>query len=186
MATGKIDQHLRAEFKELARNIIARDRDARKHGLTQNTIGEIERALVRAYDLGCAPAAPSLKPVAANEVETILEWILIPPRARDLLSRMTIQFSTRWGGPNGEGKRVAWFVDGGRRRWHILPEGCGSELDPSVADGSAQPLIRLGLLAPIDAAQRIFGLTAKGIATSREYWRRSDANDPTLPVISMR
>ena len=39
---------MRALFREAARDIVARDREARKGGRTQNTIGEIERAMVKA------------------------------------------------------------------------------------------------------------------------------------------
>lgn len=43
---------MRALFREAAREIVARDREARKGGRTQNTIGEIERAMVKAYVCG--------------------------------------------------------------------------------------------------------------------------------------
>ncbi|MDZ4843686.1 MAG: hypothetical protein SH859_16295 [Hyphomicrobium aestuarii] len=62
--TGKsLDPRLRAEFREAAREIIRLDRIARKHGTSQNTIGEIERAMVRAFQLGqkfgIAPYVPA-------------------------------------------------------------------------------------------------------------------------------
>jgi hypothetical protein len=49
MAGKRIDPRLRAAFKEQAREIIGRDRTARKHGWSQNTIGEIERVLSIAF-----------------------------------------------------------------------------------------------------------------------------------------
>ncbi|MGO1164722.1 hypothetical protein ACTOV4_22930 [Brucella sp. C7-11G] len=52
MAQKKISARLRAEFKEVARQIISVDRMALKHGSSQNTIGAIERAMVDAFQLG--------------------------------------------------------------------------------------------------------------------------------------
>ena len=48
----KPSPRVRAEFREVARDIIAKDRRARKNGLSQNTIGEIERAMIKAFVIG--------------------------------------------------------------------------------------------------------------------------------------
>lgn len=83
MATKRIDPRLRAQLKEIARDIISRDRSARKYGTTQNTIGEIERALVRAFrlgqDMGDLPFAPP-RPDHLG-----VGWEEVNPRGREVL-----------------------------------------------------------------------------------------------------
>jgi hypothetical protein len=186
MPASKIDQQLRSEFKELARSLVARDRHARKFGRSQNTIADIERALVRAYVLGRAEAKNPPKMQSNGSGDMVLDWILVPPRARDVLSSMTLPLSMRWSRPGGEAHKIEWYIDDGRRRWRILRHGPSAPLDHSVADGSVQPLVKLGLLEPSDTETTIFALTPKGLATGKEYWRRADGDDPTLPIISMR
>lgn len=97
----KVEGARRAEFKEIARSIIARDRTARKNGWSQNTIGEIERALVTAYISGRSettmrPAAPAVD---------FVNWIEIPPRARDALWFMSVAISGS--GHDGDGRLSA-------------------------------------------------------------------------------
>lgn len=182
----KIDQRLRAEFREAARAIIAHDRCARKFRRSQNTIGEIERAMVQAYFLGRQQRAiPSIMH-PSEDGEEFVEWILIPARAREVISIMTLRFSKIFGNPLGEPPKITRFAEGARMRWQISQDGQLAEAGRSIADGSVRPLIKFGLIAPVDAERCIFALTAKGIATGREYWRRADANDPTLPIIQVR
>lgn len=172
---------LRAEFKEVARYIIAADRHARRSGRSQNTIGEIERALVRTYLLGRAhnEIPPGGTKSTANEA---IEWILIPPRARDTLWSMTCAQDRI---PGRAPDQLLRYADGPKIRWRFIrPSGLSD--DHSVADGSVRPLIKLGLLAAREEESDLFELTQSGLATTQEYWRRSNANDPGLPVISMR
>ena len=74
---------MRALFREAARDIVARDREARKGGRTQNTIGEIERAMVKAYVCG--------------------QEALLNKREGLLLRPML--WSTGWKFPLGQGRR---------------------------------------------------------------------------------
>jgi len=178
---------MRAQFREIARDIIARDRQARKNGLSQNTIGEIERAMVQAFVLGQETpiCVPESKTLAAT-----IDWLNIPPRSRDTLVHMTFSFSSRFltalGGPREEipASQLEVFEESGRKRWAFVHQNVRSER--SVADGSVSPLVRLGLIRPLPNNEVRYELTESGARLCREYWRRSDADDPTLPRQGMR
>lgn len=189
--TSRPTPKMRALFREMARDIVARDRSARKQGLTQNTIGEIERAMAKAYVFGqqaLLDVRMSLPPAPG----ALVEWLEIPPRARDTLSFMTLFFSQRWSAALSTATsardkapdEIETFIEDGRKRWAIVRDGKRS--DRSVADGSVAPLIRLGLLAASPDRDDRYILTPDGIAIAKDYWRRSDAGDPTLPREGMR
>ena len=184
MSRTKIARGLRASFKELARSIIAKDRAARKYGHSQNTIGSIERALVKAYTMGLEAGAST--DLAKSEGKTgIIDWIEIPPRARDTLQLMTFGFSHLMASHQVEPAQIERFIDDSRYRWRLTGDRERSDAH-TFSDGAVTPLIRMGLLAPVAGEEYVFNLTDMGIATCREYWRRSDANDPTLPIMSLR
>lgn len=183
MARQQVDSRVRAQFKEIARRIIADDRAAKRNGNSQNTIGSIERALVDAYLLGRESDATNA-PCQEQKTESI-DWIEIPPRSRDTLSSMTFRFSRRYGEPDFRPSRIERGFDEGRLRWTIISVE-GLRRERTIADGSVAPLIRSGLLGPSDADPELFELTDLGVAACREYWRRSDRDDPTLPKISLR
>src|SRR3954451_1170895 len=92
----RLDPRLRVLFKEMAWDIIAKDRYARRKGLSQNTIGEIERALVKVYTLARTSQVDSA-PLPESRSKAIVDWISIPPRSRETLVSMTFRFSKRWG-----------------------------------------------------------------------------------------
>jgi len=85
---------MRALFREIARDIIGRDRDARKAARTQNTIGEVERALAKAFVWGQEALLDKANALESGPGDAI-DWMEIPPRARDTLSIMTLAFSER-------------------------------------------------------------------------------------------
>lgn len=171
---------MRALFREAARDIVARDREARKGGRTQNTIGEIERAMVKAYVCG-QEALLNRREGLPPSANALVDWLEIPPRARETLSFMTICFSHRWSTVWGEASastripsEIELFIENGRKRWTIVNGETRSER--SIADGSVAPLVRLGLLAASSDYADRYVLTASGIA----------AGDPTLPREGMR
>lgn len=177
--TGKrIDPRLRAEFREAAREIINRDRAARKYGASQNTIGEIERAMVRAFQLGrelnATPYAPP-RPVHIG-----IDWEEVQPRGREVLMSMSYRSDAlEVVNPIGM-HRVE--IDGCERWVEVWADGRQS--DHAVAAGSVNPLIQGGLLELCDSGSLV--LTAKGRATCEAYWRRRTVADPTLPKESLR
>ncbi|MBN9037607.1 MAG: hypothetical protein J0H53_16180 [Rhizobiales bacterium] len=179
MTRPKVDKRLRAHFKEWARRIISQDRSARKYGKSQNTIGEIERALCEAFLLGRTAGAPD-QPAERGFVE----WIEIPPRARDTL------FSISAGLNHGSQEAVPPSIIlepvmiGGRRRWRAVEED--QEDSHTFSDGGVMPLIKFGLLGRLDEPGAGFALTDLGIATCLEFWRRWKDRDPSLPLMGVR
>lgn len=185
--TLKPSQRMRAQFREIARDIIAKDRQARRNGLSQNTIGEIERAMVKAFVIG---QEALLGDGQANPTPRTVDWLDVPPRARDTLVYMTFAFSKRFitavrGAASEMGAdELEVFELSGRKRWAVVRKNVHS--DRTVADGSVAPLIKLGLVHELPHNLGRYELTESGEQLCREYWRRSDADDPTLPRQSVR
>lgn len=183
----KPSPRVRAEFREVARDIIAKDRRARKNGLSQNTIGEIERAMIKAFVIG---QETLISGQVGQRMPEALEWLDVPPRSRETLAHMTFSFSSRFRTAlsNSHEQPVAneleVFEVSGRKRWAFVRENVLS--DRSVADGSVSPLRKLGLIRPLPDNEVRYELTESGVKLCQEYWRRSDADDPTLPRQSMR
>jgi hypothetical protein len=185
MARPKIDKKQRAEFKEWARQIVARDRVARKLAVSQNTIGEIERALVLAFTLGGSPNKASETHNPSSPSEDFTDWIEIPPRARNALSMITIELSPILDGPRPTEFLIERFRHGKQDRWRRVTDRDRSNVT-SFSTGAIAPLIKLGLLDAETPEQKIWRLTQKGRATCDDYWRRWSLKDPTLPIDSVR
>lgn len=92
MTTGSQDDFAspdlrKIRFKEIAKEIISRDRDYRKAGVSVDTAGSVARALEKAFKLGQQVAFGEIKPAPKNAaVNSIyMEWRAIPIRSRDAL-----------------------------------------------------------------------------------------------------
>ncbi len=183
MAGKKFDPILRAQFKEEARRILSLDRVANRMGRSQNTIGEIERAMVAAYKLGrqSGDVVASVK-----EPEDCVDWILIPPRSRDVLWHMTLSFSSFQTKPTFVPDSLIRSDDEPKIRWFSLNKNGRSINDRGFQDGPVQKLVQMGLLATSQSDSNILDLTELGSRSCMAYWRRSDANDPSLPIMSVR
>ncbi|NJM82910.1 MAG: hypothetical protein HC844_10800 [Tabrizicola sp.] len=181
MTTDKVHPEQRAIYREKARRIVSADRAARKYGLSQNTIGEIERALVAAWQDGCRQGGMIVK----EEVATAPTWLQVPARSRTTLESLTFWFSKRHGHTEDRADRIECFEAGGKPRWRRI-DADGQRDVHSVADGSVRPLVRLGLLASCAEAPDIYSLTETGLKLCRDYWARSDMDDPDLPRLSLR
>src|SRR5208283_5951357 len=82
--TPAADPHRKANFREEARGIVAKDRYDRKYGHAVDTAGAIARALERAYKQGFADAQDDhVRPTPEVSDGGPLEWVLIPPRPRN-------------------------------------------------------------------------------------------------------
>lgn len=177
MAAQKIDPRLRADFREIARDIVHRDRTARKNQVTQNTIGEIERAMARAFELGLKLA--NAPPLSRPGPDAALAWEEVPLRGRDVLISLTYRSAsyvhTAIGlRPISEDDKIRWV--------EAYPDDCvGSR---GVAAGSVNGLIRQRLIS--ENADGVWVLTPKGRETCETYWRRREQNDPLLPRESLR
>ncbi len=196
MTTGSGDRkahrptpRMRSLFRETARSIIARDRFAQSKGLSQNTIGEIERAMAKAYVLGQEALIDDQRSLKSS---ARINWLDVPPRARDTLRSMTWAFSKPVASRRGRGNKVfdaradeiEIVEPSGRKRWAVVINGKASER--TIADGSVAPLLRLGIIQPLPDNPMRHALTEAGLTLCQDYWLRSDANDPTLPIQSVR
>lgn len=184
---SKPSPRLRALFREIARDIIAKDRQARKHGWSQNTIGEIERAIVKGFMLG----QEGLLDVRQDaQTPSAIDWLDVPPRSRDTLMYMTFAFSQRNGTANMrsvhevKADQIEVSEESGRMRWCVVRGDVRN--DHTFANGSVAPLLRLELIRPLPHNLSRYELTEAGVQLCKDYWRRSDADDPTLPRQSMR
>ena len=177
----KIDAGLRAAFKEHARRIIAQDRAARKYGRSQNTIGEIERALVQAFTLGRDGGTITANTSPTSDAGDVVDWAMIPPRARDSLLHLSIWLCRGRGTPEPQIVAERVIVDG-RERWRDI-EDRGQPNPHTSSASSVNAFVGMGLLEFQGEDHGLLAITDKGLATAQEYWRRSDARDPTLPLI---
>lgn len=175
----KIDPSIRAMFKENARRIFSSDRAANRAGRSQNTIGEIERAMVEAYKLGQEGKVPP----ADNDV---VDWLVIPPRSRDVLWYMTLSFSSFRSTPTFAADRLLLDEGSAKPRWFPVGDEGRSVNERGFLDGPVQKLVQLRLLMPSKTNERVLELTDLGKKTCVYYWERSDANDPSLPIMSVR
>jgi hypothetical protein len=180
----KIDPKLVAYFKENARRIISEDRSARKNGASQNTIGQITRAISQAYVMGQSGQGYNDLP-GAKHSSNIVDWAIIPPRSRITLEAMSLGLSKRLGLQDDRLSVIERLSDDPRPRWSLTHDG-ERVGERTFAHGGVAPLVRMKLLVAVDGSKTVFQLTELGQTTCQEYWRRSDANDPTLPKISLR
>lgn len=180
---SKFAPNLKAHFREVAREIINRDRQARAFGGSQNTIGEIERALVKAYLAG---RSHGHAPVQENVEPTGVDWVLLPPRARDTLRSMVSFHPATGEAP--EPAHLRRHAGNGRARWQYVSARTGTPMygEHTISDGGVAPLLRFGLLIALEEDGSTLCLTERGMETVRQYNKRSAANDPTLPKISLR
>ena len=180
----KIDPRLRADFKEQARDIIARDRLARKYGRSQSAIGEIERHLAAAFQLGLDRG--SGKSVLHDDInaDELVEWNLLPPRARDVLWSINLRLDKpdvlACGHPTirrhflDDKERWTWGLAGTRMTSH------------SFSAGGVKALVKFALLEAVEGKPDLLRLTTKGVATCRDYSRRAAMGDRSLPKMSLR
>lgn len=182
--SARIDPRLKAQFKEIARHIVSTDRSARKYGRSQNTIGDITRAMTQAYIIGQKSQVYVELP-DTQQSSSALDWTTIPPRSRDTLESMSYVMSAKL----GIGEADLWDIEripsDPRPRWRLVKDG-QARGDHTIANGGVAPLIRMKLLEAVSGSETVFRLTELGKATCLDYWRKSDANDRTLPKISLR
>lgn len=185
MATRKTDAGIRAEYRELARRIIANDRKARKNGLSQNTIGEIERALVAAYRRGQSVKNGTEEATAQQYEKEFVDWIDVPPRCRETLWLVSIGLFRKSEADAAKEVLLEQVRVSGRLRWRELGSPLSSETK-TFSEGGVAPLVRLGLLSKSSDGEERLVLSPKGIATCKEFWRRWRRSDPTLPIENVR
>ena len=149
--------HRTAAFREMARDIVHKDRYDRHASMSVDTAGAIARALERAYVQGFvdaqAPATATVEnpPMAGGDSTAgsgkPVEWILIPPRPRDAFWTICL-FALGRETPITEkasGHLVAVQTPGGRPGWQLVSS---NGFEKPFGHATILPLLRLGLLDP--------------------------------------
>ena len=166
--------HRTAAFREIAREIVFKDRDDRKSGLAVDTAGAIARALERAYARGYAEAQQQRSAVAPSSVNgpivpasEPLDWILIPPRPRDAFWTICRTVLGRDGpfAAATPGRLVPADTERGLPGWRLIGQD-----SPEKRFGRAtiMPLVKLGLLGFMHGPNPCLAISALGQAT----WQR--------------
>lgn len=176
----RIHPRLRAHFREEARRIVAQDRLARKNGISQNTIGLIAIAMVKAYRMG----AKGLGDPAQQPLSNKLIWEDLAPRSRELLDWISHGLSAQFTPGQQDVLDLECDIVGSKPRWFYVYEGKRSS--KSWANRSVTPLLKHGLIEAIEGVPGRYRITEAGRELCLEYWRRSDAGDDTLPLLSVR
>lgn len=152
----------KGEFRERAREIVAKDRECKKFGRSVDTGGAIARAMESAYKLGLAHGANQ---VALTEVASAADegiaWTLIPARSRSAFERI-VAFNLVVMRPNVESPLPSL-----NNVWRCFQQrGAGSELAETFAKSTFAPLVRLGLMEErkLESAT-ILDVTSLGAAT---------------------
>ena len=157
-------------FREVARDILWKDRDSRKYGASQDTGGSIARALEQAYKLGLAhatvvgmPELPKLRDENAP-----VSWTSLPSRPRQAFDSI-VRFE--WLvviAPNpkpfaAQPDVCACYWDWGERR----RAGARIELARTYAIATLQPIVSIGLMEEsVVKGVACLKITAKG----RDTW----------------
>ena len=82
MAKDQYDQIREAEFREIARRIVSKDRDSKKYRFSVDTAGEILRALEKAYQQGKNEQKLKKSFVMPIKRKDAVYWGCIPPCPR--------------------------------------------------------------------------------------------------------
>lgn len=155
MSDKIVKQHRRAEFKEIARDIIWNDREKRKYGHSVDTAGAIARALEKAYQRGRKEERDG-EPLYPDQIPgSPIEWKLIPslPRRAFWSVCLFILGRTEQEKPFVGGLELIRNERDGRLRWVIIrswSEPDHYDISFSWGPRTIQTLIKLGLLIPTE------------------------------------
>lgn len=149
----RLPKHLANDFREIAREIIADDRKARKYGRSQNTIGRIATALGHAYRLGAIGDAGT-----PHGGGTVLRWQDIPPTGRKVLCLAAIGLI--FGKDTTPPSFIKVVLADGGVRWRTDSNQSFEEMTSRKGLG---PLLKLGLLKAESSDEGEIKFTPSGI-----------------------
>lgn len=152
----------KGEFREIARSIMWKDRDSRKHGWSVDTAGAIVSAMTQAYKLGIMHATTAQGEKAPPpDVPT---WNAIPRRARDVFEtiqreKMVVLFREATGHPLDKTDQWITYWDHGE---DVPPDRRFSECR-SYSVSTLAPLVKMGLMEEFKSrTQTLLATTKKG------------------------
>jgi len=140
------DPYRKARFRELAREIVGKDRHDRRSGYAVDTAGGIARALEQAFREGFDAArisGPSPAAVVLPD-DGPMEWALIPPRPRTTFWSICLFCLGRRDLPQSEAQLVPAITQRGTPGWRLTTSN-GRDIRV-IGEKSIIPLVRLGLL----------------------------------------
>lgn len=163
----------KGEFREMAREIVAKDRDYRKYGRTVNTAGSIVQAMEAAYKLGLAHGGSQTTSVATPRRSKVVSddaipWNTIPPRPRSVFESImrfqwiTIERHVQVGMLHSD--QVCCYWDRGQD----MKPGERLEAAQTFSIRTLAPILRIGLLEPRpigDGNDKVYAPTAKALVT---------------------
>ncbi|MCR5860121.1 MULTISPECIES: hypothetical protein [Hyphomicrobiales] len=142
------DPYRKARFREIAREIVAKDRYNRKYGLSVDTAGAIANALERAYREGINGGENRPAPIIEYPDNGPMDWALIPPRPRNAFWSICLFTLSRGDRPARGGRLVPAITERGTSGWMLVVPG--HTYEKQFGDKTVAPLVRLGLLEADD------------------------------------
>lgn len=163
----------KVRFREAAREIVAKDRYDRKHGMPVDTAGAIARALERAYRQGFLDAQGGSPGPTENEGHPgkEIEWALIPPRPRAAFWTICLFTIGKGERRAGEGHLLPAITERGTPGWK-LTLSAGDFRDKPYGEKTLAPLLRLGLLELANQPSEHLIVSERGTATWLRFLER--------------
>lgn len=166
------DPYRKVRFRELAREIVGKDRQDRRAGYAVDTAGSIARALERAYRDGFEAAQiQSAQPAPSAQSDSgPVEWVFIPPRPRTAFWSICLFCLGRSDLPEAPGRLVPAITDRGTPGW-LLTAANDSDIRV-IGEKTIIPLLRLGLLTLTDDGAPSLIVSDRGKATWERFLER--------------
>jgi len=166
------DPRRKVRFKELAREIVAKDRYNRRYRLAVDTAGGIAQALERAYREGFADGKNGPPPVVEPAEDGPVEWAMIPPRPRTAFWSICLFSLGRGDKPARGGRIVPAVTERGTPGWQLIVPGKSSDYEKPIGERTIIPLVRLGLIeVAIDDPTHLV-VSPRGKETWNEFLKR--------------
>ncbi|MGF7212963.1 hypothetical protein GGE65_007599 [Skermanella aerolata] len=166
------DAYRKVRFREMAREIVAKDRHDQRYGQVVDTAGAIARALERVYRQGFEDAqtdCPTAKPEVVPD-EGAFEWTMIPPRPRTAFWSICLFCLGRGDRPDVDGYMVPETTERGTPSWRLV---AFNDRDIKViGENTLKPLLRLGLLALTEDTPRRLIVSDRGVAARKRFVER--------------
>lgn len=163
------DPYRKARFREIAREIVAKDRYNRKYGMSVDTAGAIANALERAYREGMSGESQPA-PIVEYPADGPMDWTLIPPRPRSAFWSICLYTLSRDDKPAPGGYLIPAVTERGSLGWMLVIPGRPHE--KVLGDKTIAPLVRLGLLEADDGNPAHLVVSKRGKETWFQFLQR--------------
>ncbi len=180
------DAYRTAQFRDIARGIVAKDRNDRRDGFSVDTAGAIARALERAFREGFIAAHEADETFASTVPSGSghngpIDWLLIPPRPRNAFWTCCLFILGEDGQVESSGCLQPITTVRGTPGWRLVVGG-SRNLSDEFGDRTIQPLLRLGLLQLLHTSPDLLGISPLGYET----WMAFRARGGRYPEDSLK